>query len=1129
MASSQMFILYLRPSRFIFLLSFNRLPKCPKETPIDYIPNSTMSLILLKSSTARPSLVTATIAHCLAIKIGALAHLPACTSLLTAYSRAKYFISALALFDEFCDRDVILWNAMINAAVENKSYNVAMQFFVEMTEVGVAFDSTTLLLIVSALSHMKYLKHGKSFHCLSIKVGMLGDCSLCNALLDMYAKCGDLTSSQSMFTWMDCRDVISWNSMLNGFLYNGHPGKSFWCFREMISLGIRVDSMSLSCAISASAASGELSSGQTIHAWGIKQGYNFDISCSNSLISLYSESGDIEASKSVFKEMVLKDVISWNAMIGGFASNGMILETFDMLYKMQLTGYAQPDVATLFTIISLCAERMLLREGKTVHGFTIRRQMISDLWVINSLLDMYSKCNCIIKAELLFNAIPKRDLVSWNVMISGYSRNGYSKEAQSLFKTLTHQCLQLSFSTVLAVISSCISLDSLQFAAFMLFDTISSEEDIACWNTIIAGCTNNGHFREALATFNWMRQVMDVMCDSITLVNVISACGNLLLIYEGKSLHGLAIKTFVGSETRVQNALITMYGRCGHTKSARSVLDFCSSRNLCSWNCMISAFSQNKEGRRALELFHFLEFEPNEITIVALLSACNQLGLLRQGKQIHGLVLRIGIFENSFISAALVDMYSNCGQLDLGWQIFTRSKDKSIAVWNSMISAYGYHGNGQMAIQLFHKMCDSGVRPSKSSFVSLLSACSHSGLVNEGLWYYRVMLEEYGVEAVTEHQVCVVDMLGRAGKLEEAYEFIKQIPGEAGVGVWGALLSACNYHGNMEMGREVAEHLFGLEPENVVGYYISLANLSSSDIRPRYVDHIPKAVQGNVGQPGAFGVVTLPFSVREGINIFWAGFVPTENLRFRDDFEVAETPQESAEEIETYARYRYPTMTKTRGNFEVIEFEGEFTDSQIIVMLGENGRGKTTFIRMLAGLLTPDSVEGSDVEIPEFNVSYKPEKSSPRFPDTVRLLLHQRIRDSYMHPQFVSDVMKPLLIEQLMDEEVANLSGGELQRVALAWKDEPSAYLDSEQPIVASKVIKRFILHAKKTAFVVEHDFIMATYLADRVIVYEGKPSVDCTANSPQSLLTSMNLFLSFAEFRSDKANGECGISHEYF
>ncbi|XVF73209.1 hypothetical protein PTKIN_Ptkin12aG0182800 [Pterospermum kingtungense] len=250
------------------------------------------------------------------------------------------------------------------------------------------------------------------------------------------------------------------------------------------------------------------------------------------------------------------------------------------------------------------------------------------------------------------------------------------------------------------------------------------------------------------------------------------------------------------------------------------------------------------------------------------------------------------------------------------------------------------------------------------------------------------------------------------------------------------------------------------------------------------------------GKPGAYGVVTLPLSIREGINVFLAGFLPTENLRFRDEsltFKVAETPQESAEEIKTYARYRYPTMTKTHGNFKLKVIEGEFTDSQIIVMLGENGTGKTTFIRMLAGLSKPDSTEGSDVEIPEFCVSHKPQKLSPTFQSTVRHLLHQEIRDAYMHPQFVSDVMKPLQIEQLMDQELLNLSGGELQRVALCLClgkpadiyliDEPSAYLDSEQRIIASKVIKRFILHAKKTAFVVEHDFIMATYLADRVIV----------------------------------------------
>ncbi|WJX70057.1 ABC transporter E member 2 [Trifolium repens] len=289
------------------------------------------------------------------------------------------------------------------------------------------------------------------------------------------------------------------------------------------------------------------------------------------------------------------------------------------------------------------------------------------------------------------------------------------------------------------------------------------------------------------------------------------------------------------------------------------------------------------------------------------------------------------------------------------------------------------------------------------------------------------------------------------------------------------------------------------------------------------------------GKPGVYGVATLPFSVIEGINIFLSGFNPSESLRFREvsfTFKVAETPQETAEEAQTYARFKYPTMTKTQGNFRLHAVEGEFTDSQIIVLLGENGTGKTTFIRMLAGLLKPDTIEGgSDVEMPEFNVSYKPQKIKHRIELSVRHLLRLKICDAYTDPQFISDVMEPLLIEQLMDKEVQNLSGGELQRVALCLClgkpadiyliDEPSAYLDSEQRIIAAKVIKRFILHAKKTAFIAEHDFIMANYLADRVIVYEGQPSIDCTANCPQSFLTGMNLFLSHLDitFRRDPTN----------
>jgi len=283
------------------------------------------------------------------------------------------------------------------------------------------------------------------------------------------------------------------------------------------------------------------------------------------------------------------------------------------------------------------------------------------------------------------------------------------------------------------------------------------------------------------------------------------------------------------------------------------------------------------------------------------------------------------------------------------------------------------------------------------------------------------------------------------------------------------------------------------------------------------------------GTPGAYGVVTLPFGVREGINIFLAGFVPTENLRFRDEsltFKVAENVETESDK-KRHNLYKYPNMQKTLGDFKLTVKEGQFTDSEIIVMLGQNGTGKTTFIKMLAGSIQADSKE----QVPELNVSYKPQKISPKFDGTVKMLLMKKIRDTYLHPQFMSDVTKPLNLEPLLDQMVQNLSGGELQRVALVLCmgqpadiyliDEPSAYLDSEQRIIAAKVIKRFILHAKKTGFIVEHDFIMATYLADRVIVYEGEPSVDCLANTPQSLLTGMNAFLKSLDitFRRDPTN----------
>ncbi|KIJ36745.1 hypothetical protein M422DRAFT_50884 [Sphaerobolus stellatus SS14] len=295
------------------------------------------------------------------------------------------------------------------------------------------------------------------------------------------------------------------------------------------------------------------------------------------------------------------------------------------------------------------------------------------------------------------------------------------------------------------------------------------------------------------------------------------------------------------------------------------------------------------------------------------------------------------------------------------------------------------------------------------------------------------------------------------------------------------------------------------------------------------LDYLSDFVCCLYGKPGMYGVVTMPYSVREGINIFLDGFIPTENLRFREEslsFKMVETAEELI--VDKSRQYAYPAMTKTLGGFKLTVEPGEFTDSEIIVMLGENGTGKTTFVKLLAGD-TPDDPETKPAA---FTVSLKPQTISPKSSGTVRMLLLKRIKAAFMHPQFNTDVVKPMNMENIIDQEVKTLSGGELQRVAIVLAlgkpdtqvyllDEPSSFLDSEQRIIASKVIKRFILHAKKTAFIIEHDFIMATYLADRVIVFSGKPAVAATATPPQSLLTGMNQFLASLEitFRRDPTN----------
>jgi len=282
------------------------------------------------------------------------------------------------------------------------------------------------------------------------------------------------------------------------------------------------------------------------------------------------------------------------------------------------------------------------------------------------------------------------------------------------------------------------------------------------------------------------------------------------------------------------------------------------------------------------------------------------------------------------------------------------------------------------------------------------------------------------------------------------------------------------------------------------------------------LDYMSDFISVLYGQPGAFGVISAPFTVREGINIFLEGYLPTENMRFREEALVFRITDDSDPVLEgEHRHYKYPNMSLKLGSFELSVEGGSFRNGEIIVLLGQNGVGKTTFIKLLAGNQEPDEIQ---FERPNLSISYKPQKIQPHFEGTVEQLLEAKIGSSLTQPLFKEMVLSQLNLDIIKDRKVKKLSGGELQRVAIALAlgknadlyliDEPSAFLDAEQRVVIAKIIKRYVLNTGKTAFVVEHDFIMATYLASRVLVFDGTPGVKTIAKEPQSLIKGMNYFL---------------------
>lgn len=490
-----------------------------------------------------------------------------------------------------------------------------------------------------------------------------------------------------------------------------------------------------------------------------------------------------------------------------------------------------PDSYLLPSAIKACAVLKELKPGKQVHGFACVNGFGSDSVLMSSLVHMYLKCNRIDDAQKLFDGMCDRDVIVWSAMIAGYSRLGNVDRAKEVFCEMRKEGV---------------------------------EPNLVSWNGMIAGFGNVGLYDEAVRLFHEMVSE-GFLPDGSTVSCVLPGVGNLEDVLMGKQVHGYVIKLGLESDKYVVSALLDMYGRCGCAPEMSRVFDEIDQTeigslnafltglsrnglvdtaldvfkkfkagelelNVVTWTSIIASCVQNGKDMEALELFRDMQadgVEPNAVTIPSLIPACGNISALTHGKEIHCFSLRKGIFDDVYVGSALIDMYANCGRIRLSQNCFDEMPFRNLVSWNSIMSGYAMHGKAKETIEMFHMMLQSGQKPDSITFTSVLSACTQNGLTEEGWHYFNSMSKEYDVKPKMEHYACMVTLLSRVGKLEEAYSIIKEMPFEPDACVWGALLSSCRVHHNLSLGEIAAEKLFVLEPDNP-GNYILLSNIYAS-------------------------------------------------------------------------------------------------------------------------------------------------------------------------------------------------------------------------------------------------------------------------------------------------------------
>lgn len=650
----------------------------------------------------------------------------------------------------------------------------------------------------------------------------------------------------------------SFNAIINQLSSQGAHHEVLLTYSSILNTNTPPDAFTFPSLLKACTSLELFSHGLSFHQLVIVNGYSSDSYIASSLINFYAKFRCVSSAQKVFDIMPDRNVVPWTAIIGCYSRLGDANMVFSVYNEMRRQGI-RPSSVTLLSMLSGAPE---LNHVQCLHGCTVLYGFESDIALANSILNVYGKCGSIEDAKDLFKFMDHRDMISWNSLISGYAQIGDISEVLQLLDRMRIEGMEPDQQTFGSLVSVTATQSNLEWGklvhgkvlkagfyldahvetsliamylkcgnidnAFRIFEQ-TTDKDVVLWTAMISGLVQNDCADEALTVFFEMLKSR-VKPSTATIASALAACAQQDSYDLGTSIHGYILRQGMTLDIPAQNSLVNMYSKCSHLDQSCAVFDRMAKRDLVSWNAIVAGHAQNGHIFKALSLFNEMRTtlqRPDSITVVSLLQGCASTGALNQGKWIHNFVIRSCLRPCILVDTALVDMYSKCGDLDAAQKCFDGMAQHDLVSWSIIISGYGCHGKGETALRMYSEFLRTGIEPNHVIFLSVLSTCSHNGLVQHGLSIFQSMTEDFGIAPNLEHRACIVDLLSRAGRVEEAYNFYRRMFQEPTIDVLGILLDACRVNGNDELGDVIARDILMLRPANA-GNYVQLAHSYAS-------------------------------------------------------------------------------------------------------------------------------------------------------------------------------------------------------------------------------------------------------------------------------------------------------------